>query len=83
MKTRAYLNYPETFMAANYPTSAEPLSKYRRDLKAEIMEKSSNPRSTLATKTVNTKNPNLDVINKTLTYEDRIKLIRDQKCLWC
>jgi len=34
-------------------------------------------------KTTTTKDPDWEVVNKTLTSQDKMKLIREWKCLWC
>ena len=34
-------------------------------------------------KPTSTKDPDWEAINKTLTLQDKMKLIRDHKCLWC
>jgi len=56
---------------------------YRRDRKTENKKTSSNPGRTPVTKITSTKDPNLKVVNKTLTSQDKMKLIKDRKCLWC
>jgi len=56
---------------------------HRRDRKTDNKKTSSNSGSTPATKTTTTKDPDWEVVNKTLTSQDKMKLIRERKCLWC
>jgi len=56
---------------------------HRRDRKIDNKKTSSNPGRTPATKTTSTKDPDREVVNKTLTSQDNMKLIREWKCLWC
>jgi len=56
---------------------------HRRDRKSDIQKTSSNPERTPATKTISTKDPDWEVVNKALTSQDKMKLIREWKCLWC
>jgi len=60
-----------------------PGRNHRRERKIENKKTSSNPRRTPAKKTTTTKDPDLEVVNKTLTSQDKMKLIRERKCLWC
>jgi len=55
----------------------------RRDRKIDNKKTSSNPGRTPATKTTTTKDPDWEVVNKTLTSQDKMKLIRERKCLLC
>jgi len=64
------------------PPVPNPGRNHHRDRKAENKKTSSNPRRTPATKTTSTKDPDWDVFNKTLTSEDKMKLIWDRKSLW-
>jgi len=56
---------------------------HRRDRKTNNKKTSSNPGRTPATKTTTTKDSDWEVVNKTLTSQDKMKLITDLKCLWC
>jgi len=60
-----------------------PIRSHCRDRKTDNKKTSSNPRRTTATNTVTTKDPNWEVVNKKLTSQDKMKLIREWKCLWC
>jgi len=60
-----------------------PSRNYRRDQKTDNKKTSSNPGRTPATKTTTTKDLDWEVLNKTLTSQDKKKLIRERKCLWC
>jgi len=60
-----------------------PSRNHHRDRKTENKKTSSNPGRTPAPKTTTTKDPDWEVVNKTLTSQDKMKLIRDRKCLWC
>jgi len=60
-----------------------PSRNNRRDRKTDNKKTSSNPGGTPATKMTTTKDPDWEVVNKTLTSQDKMKLIRDRKCLWC
>jgi len=68
---------PTTELAPN------PGRNHRRDQKTENKKTSSNPGRTPAMKTTTTKDPDWEVVNKTLTLQDKMKLIRERKCLWC
>jgi len=63
--------------------ASSPSRNHRRDRKTDNKKKSSNPGRTPATKTTTTKDPDWEVVNKTLILQDKMKLIRDRKCLWC
>jgi len=54
-----------------------------RDRKTDSKKTSSNPGRTPATKTTSTKDLDWEVVNKTLISQDKMKLIRDRKYLWC
>jgi len=56
---------------------------HRKDRKRDNKKTSSNPGRTRATKTTTTKDSDWQVINKTLTSQYKMKLIREWKCLWC
>jgi len=60
-----------------------PSQNDHRDRKTDNRKTSSNPERTPATKTTTTKDPDWEVVNKTLTSQDKMKLIRERKCLWC
>jgi len=60
-----------------------PGRNHRRDRKTDNQKTSSNPGRTHATKTTSTKDPEWEVVNNTLTSRDKMKLIRERKCLWC
>jgi len=71
---------------ARQPTTQPPPNpsrNHRRDRKTDNKKTSSNPGRTLAMKTTTTKDPDWVVVNKTLTSQDKMKLIRERKCLWC
>jgi len=53
----------------------------RRDRKTDNKKTSSNPGRTPATKTTTTKDTDWEVVNKMLTSLDKMKLIRERKCL--
>jgi len=59
-----------------------PSRNHRRDQKTDNKKTSSNPGRTPATKTTTIKDPDWEVVNKTLTSQDKMKLIREWKCLW-
>jgi len=65
------------------PPVPNPGRNYRRDRKTENKKTSSYPERTPVTKTTSTKDPDWEVVNKTLISQDKMKLIRDRKCLWC
>jgi len=65
------------------PSVLNPGHKHCRDQKTDSKKPSSNPKSTPATKTTSTKDPKWEVVIKTLKSQDKMKLIRDRKCLWC
>jgi len=56
---------------------------HHRDWNTYCKKTSSNPGRIPATKTSSTKAPDWEVVNKTLISQDKMKLIRDRKCLWC
>jgi len=60
-----------------------PSRNHCRDQKTENKKTSSNPERTPATKTTTTKDRDWEAVTKTLTSQDKMKLIRDRKCLWC
>jgi len=60
-----------------------PSRNHCRDRKTDNKKISSNPGKTPATKTTTTKEPDWEVVNKTLTLQYKMKLIRERKCLWC
>jgi len=60
-----------------------PSRNHRRDRKTDNKKTSSDPGRTPVTKTTTTKDPDWEVVNKTLTSQDKMKLIRDRKYLWC
>jgi len=60
-----------------------PSRNHRRYWKTDNKKTSSNPGRTPAMKTTTTKDPDWEVVNKTLTSQDKMKLIRERKCLWC
>jgi len=60
-----------------------PSQNHRRDQKTDNKKTSSNPGRTPATKTATTKDPDWEIVTKTLTSQDKMKLIRERKCLWC
>jgi len=53
-----------------------PSRNHHRDRKPGNKKTTSNPGRTSATKTTRTKDPDWEVVNKTLTSQDKIKLIR-------
>jgi len=59
-----------------------PGRNHRKDRRTEIKKTSSNPGRTPATKTTSTKDPDWEVVNKMLISQDKMKLIRERKCLW-
>jgi len=73
-----------TYKPPRHPTTqpaSNPGHNHRRDLKTEIKKTSSNPGRTPVTKTTTTKDPDWEVVDKRLTSKDKIKLIRERKCL--
>jgi len=71
---------------ARQPTTQpvpNPSRNQHRDRKTDSKKTSFNPGRTPATKPTSIKDPDWEVVNKTLTSEDKMKLIRDRKCLWC
>jgi len=60
-----------------------PSRNHHMDRKTDNKKTSSNPERTPATKTTTTKDPDWEIVNKTLTSQDKMKLIRERKCLWC
>jgi len=86
MAARKHGRISTTPKPAHQPASQpapNPGRNHRRDQKTDNKKTSSNPGRTPATKTTTTKDPDWEVINKTLTSKDKMKLIREQKCLWC
>jgi len=67
---------------ATQPTPI-PGQNHRKDRKTDNKKTSSDPGRTPAMKTRTTKDPYWEVVNKTLTSQDKMKLIRERKCLWC
>jgi len=65
------------------PPVPNPGRNHHRDWKTDNKKTSSNPGRTPAMKTTTTKDPDWEVGNKMLTSQDKIKLIRERKCLWC
>jgi len=65
------------------PPVTNPGRNPRRNRKTENKKTSSNPERTPVTKTTSTKDLDWEVVNKTLTSQDKMKFIRDRKCLWC
>jgi len=65
------------------PSVPNPGRNNHRDRKTDNKKTSSNLWKPSATKTTSTKDPDWEVVNKTLTSQDKMKLIRDWKCLWC
>jgi len=65
------------------PSVPNPVRNLRRNRKTEKKKISSNPERTPATKTTTTKDLDWEVVNKTLTSQDKMKLIRERKCVWC
>ena len=83
---RKHSHISTTLKPTRHPTTppVPNLSRnHRRDRKTDNKKKSSNPGRTPATKTTTTKDPDWEVVNKTLILQDKMKLIRDRKCLWC
>jgi len=74
---------PKPARQPNTPPVPNPGRNHRRDRKTENKKTSSNPGRTPVTKTTSTKDPDWEVVNKTLTSQDTMKLIKDRKCLWC
>jgi len=75
-----------TYKPARQPATQpapNPSLNHCRDRKTDIKKTSSNPGRTPATKIKTTKDPDWEVVNKTLTSQDKVKLIRERKCLWC
>jgi len=71
---------------ARQPTTQpapNPSRHYRRDRQIDNKRTSSNPGRTPVMKTTTTKDPDWEVVNKILTSQEKIKLIRERKCLWC
>jgi len=58
-----------------------PNRSHRRDRKTDSRKTRFNPGRMPATKTTSTKDPDWEVVNKTLTSQDKMKLIKDRKCL--
>jgi len=70
---------------ACHPTiqpAPNPSHNNRRDRKLDSKKTSSTPARTPTTKTTSHKDPDWEVVNKTLTSQDKMKLIRDRKCVW-
>jgi len=69
------------------PSATQPASNrgcnHHRDRKPDNKKTSSNPVGTPATKTTTTKDPDWEVVNKMLTSQHKMRLIRERKCLWC
>jgi len=63
--------------------AVNPSRNHHSDWKTENKKTSSNPEKTPTTKTTTSKDPDWEVVNKTLTSQHKMKLIRDPKCLWC
>jgi len=60
-----------------------PSGNHRRDRKIDNKKTSSNSGRTPAMRTTTTKDRDWEVLNKPLTSQDKMKLIRERKCLWC
>jgi len=74
---------PKPVRQPTTPSVTNPGRNHRRDRKTENKKTISNPGRTPAAKTTSTKDPDWEVVNKTLTSQDKMKLIRERKCLWC
>jgi len=61
----------------------KPSLNHSRDQKTDNKKTSSNAVRTPAMKTTTTKDPDWEVVNKTLTSQDKMKLIKERKSLWC
>jgi len=75
--TRKPASQPATQPAPN------PSRNHCRDRRTENKKTSSNHGRTPATKTTTTKDPDWEVVNKTLTSQDKMKLIKERRCLCC
>jgi len=60
-----------------------PSWNHRRDQKTDNKITSPIPGRTPATTTTTTKDPDWEVVNKTLISQEKMKLPRERKCLWC
>jgi len=65
------------------PSVPNPGHNNHRNRKTDNKKTSTNSGRTPAMKTTSTKDPDWEVVNMTLTSQDKMKLIRDRKCLWC
>jgi len=74
---------PKPVQQPTTPSVPNPGRNHCNDRKTDNKKTGSNPGRTPATKTTRTKDPDWEVVNKTLTLQDKMKLIRDRKCLWC
>jgi len=63
------------------PAVPNPGRNHCRNQKTDNKKTSSNPGRIPATKTTSTKDPDWEVVNKTIMLQDKMKLIRDRKCL--
>jgi len=71
---------------AQQPTTSLVLNPSRnqcRNRKTDNKNTSSNPERTPATKITIIKDLDWEVVKKTLISQDKMKVIRDRKCLWC
>jgi len=69
--------HPATLPAPN------PSRNHHRDRKTDNKKRSSNPGRTPVSKITIPKDPDWEVVNKSLTSQDKMKLIWERKCLWC
>jgi len=74
---------PKPIRQPTTPSVPNPGRNHRKDRKTDNKKTSSNPGRTPATKSITIKDPDWEVVNKTLTSQDKMKLIRERKCLWC
>jgi len=68
---------------ATTPPVPNPSRNHRSDRKTDNKKTSSKPGRTPATKTTTNKDPDWEVVDKTLTSQDKMKLITERKCLLC
>jgi len=74
---------PKTARQPTTPLVPNPGRNHGRNWKTDTKKTSSNSGRTPATKTITTKDPDWEVVNKTLKLQDKMKLITDRGCLWC
>jgi len=74
---------PKPVRQPTTPSVPNPGRNHRRDRKTDNKKTGFNSGRTPDMKTTSSKNPDWEVVNKTVTSQDKMKLIRERRCLWC